>query len=513
MKRLKIGILDLVAKGPTHTMWSKVMNANMASIMPQVIAVWCEQAGHHVQLVCYTGREDLKKELPQNLDIIFISSFTQSALLAYAISNYFRKQGVVTVLGGPHARCYPDDAVLYFDYVLGLTHKSDVLELIQYARPNPVSGKHITAATHPHELPGLQERWKYVESTIKKSPFLKVIPMLGSMGCPYTCPFCIDSVMPYQSFNFDRIKEDLRFLLTRIKKPWVAWHDPNFGIRFKENTDAIASVAPPGSFHFIGESSLSVLTESHLKIMKQIGFAAILPGIESWYDLGNKSHTNRITGDEKVIQISEHVNMMFRYIPYVQTNFVLGLDSDAGSEPFELTKKFLTKTPGAFPGYSLMTAFGEAAPQNLEYQEAGRVLPFPFYFLNNHLAMNLKPKNYEWHDFYDKIINLTEFSFSASSIFRRFRANPRITAKLMNVMRAISSEGYGRIRFFKKIKNNLRQDESFRNFFAGETSVLPLFYKDIIQKSMGSWWHWLPPHALAHNPNAYLAKTLKKAAV
>ena len=60
-------------------------------------------------------------------------------------------------------------------------------------------------------------------------------------------------------------------------------------------------------------------------------------------------------------QVSEHVNTIFRYVPYVQTNFVLGLDSDSGTEPFELTKRFIDQSPNAFPGFSLLTAFGEAA--------------------------------------------------------------------------------------------------------------------------------------------------------
>ncbi len=53
--------------------------------------------------------------------------------------------------------------------------------------------------------------------------------------------------------------------------------------------------------------------------------------------------------------------MILRYIPYVQTNFVLGLDADEGDEPFELTKKFVDLTPGAFPGYSLFRHSGGIA--------------------------------------------------------------------------------------------------------------------------------------------------------
>jgi hypothetical protein len=46
------------------------------------------------------GYEDLGKELPRDVDLVFICSFTQAAFLAYAISNYFRSKGAVTVLGG-----------------------------------------------------------------------------------------------------------------------------------------------------------------------------------------------------------------------------------------------------------------------------------------------------------------------------------------------------------------------------------------------------------------------------
>jgi len=505
MKQLKIGLIDLVCKGPTNTLWARIMHANLQSIMPQVVATWCEQEGHEVTLVCYTGREDLRTALPADVDLVFISSFTQAALLGYALSNYYHSKGAVTVLGGPHARCYPDDAIRYFDYVLGFTNRDTIREVLNNCtRQQP--GKYLSAGKQPAVLPGVEERWKYIEPTMHKAPLLQIVPMLGSVGCPYTCPFCIDSTVTYQPLDFQVIKTDLQFLLTKYKKPWVSWHDPNFGIKFDENMDAIASAAPPKSFHFIAESSLSVLSEKHLQVMRDNGFAALLPGIESWYDLGNKSRTAHISGQEKVNRISEHIKTLFNYIPYVQTNFVLGLDSDEGAEPFELTKRFIDQSPNAFPGYSLLTAFGEAAPLNLEYQKAGRVLPFPFHFLNNHLAMNLKPKHYDWIDFYDKVIDLTAYSFSPRALYRRFRNTPSGTSRWMNFMRAISSEGYGRLRFYKLVRKQLTEDRAFRDYFEGVTTVLPTFYRNIIRRDLGAWYPWLPAGAIDHNPNAYLEK-------
>lgn len=513
MTKLKIGIIDLVSKRPDHTLWSRIMHANLASIMPQVIAFWCEQEGHEVKMICYTGSENLQQELPRDVDMVFISSFTQAALLAYALSNYFRKRGAVTVLGGPHARCYPDDAIKYFDYVLGFTHQSTIQEILGDCTTQWPIGKYLSAAGQPTRLPGIIERWKFIEPILKKAPFLKIVPMIGSVGCPYTCPFCIDSTVSYQPLDFEVIKNDLRFLRSKLKSPMVVWHDPNFGVRFNDDMNAITSAVPPGSFRFIAESSLSILSEDHLKLMQQNGFNALLPGIESWFALGNKSKTMHIEGEEKVKAVSEHVNMMFRYIPYVQTNFVLGLDSDEGTAPFELTKRFVDKTPGAFPGYSLLSAFGEAAPLNLTYQREGRVLPFPFHFLNNNLAMNIKPKNYEWIDFYDKVIDLTEYTFSKKALYRRFMATPGFTSKWMNLMRAVSAEGYGRLRFFRKVRKNLEGDIHFRKYFEGETNELPSFYKNIIQQDLGIWWKWLPNDAFNHDANAYLHKTALKQTV
>jgi hypothetical protein len=510
MKKLSIAVIDLVSKGPTKTLWARIMHANLASIMPQVVATWCEQEGHQVSFLCYTGLENLDRELPKKVDVVFICSFTQAAFLSYALSNYFRSKGAVTVLGGPHARCYPDDAKKYFDYVLGFTHRETIKDLLNNCTSQRPNGIHLTARSQPVNFPSLQDRWKFVEPTVKKAPFVKFIPMMGSVGCPYTCSFCIDATVPYQQLSFDSMKEDLKFLLTKFKSPMVAWQDPNFGIRFNENMDAIESVARPGKFQFLAETSLSILTEEHLKIMKLHNFKALLPGIESWYDLGNKSRVANLKADEKVNQISEQVNMILGSVPYIQTNFVLGLDCDSGDEPFELTKRFIDKSPGAFPGYSLLTSFGEAAPLNLEFQKAGRVLPFPFHFLNNHLAMNVKPKNYEWIDFYDRVIDLTEYTFSKKAIYRRFMAVSDFTSKWMNVMRAISNEGYGRIRFYKMIRKNLKEDRSFRAYFEGETTQLPKLYKDIIGKDLGIWERWLPETALAHDQNAYLQKGLQE---
>lgn len=508
IRKLKIGILDLVTKEPTSALYARVMNPNLASIMPQVVGVWCEQAGHQVSFVCFTGREDILRELPEDLDLLFISAFTQSALLAYALSNVVQKRGTITALGGPHARCYPDDATNYFDYVLGFTDQQTVDDVLRDCQAHRPVGVHLSASRQPLSLPSLEERWKFIEPTIDKSPTsLKLVPMIGSLGCPYSCSFCIDSTVDYQPLEFDGLRRDLRFLSARMPGAYVAWHDPNFGVRFDDYLSIIEDSVPAGTLKFGAESSLSLLSEANVKRLAKAGCIALLPGIESWNALGEKSKTGKKVGYDKMVQVADHINMIMRHVPYLQANFVLGLDSDEGPEPFELTKQFIDLCPAAFPAYSLLSAFGEAAPLNLEYQKLGRVLPFPFTFLNNNQAMNVRPKNYSWTEFYDRLIDLTRYSFSWRAIGRRFTHSRTAIPRWLNLARSISSEGFGRIKYHTNLRARLDSDPELRPFFEGETTEVPAFYVDRIKSELGPFWDHLPDGAINHDPNAYLKKS------
>lgn len=505
MRKLRVGIIDLVTNAPTRALYARVMYANLSSIMPQIVAVWCEEQGHDVTFASYTGFENLPEELPKDADLVFIGAFTESAQLAYALSNVLRSRGAVTALGGPHARCYPQDARQHFDYVLGFTEKATIREVLRDCSEHRPFGVHLTAPQQPSTLPGVRQRWKFLEQTLRKARFIKFVPIIGSLGCPYRCSFCIDSTVPYQPLNLDIIKDDLRFLLTKFRRPHVGWHDPTFGVRFDEVMDAIEGAVPPDSIDFLAETCLSLLSEPHLKRLKRNGFKAVLPGIESWYDLGAKSRSGAAMGMEKVRRVSDHINMILKYIPYVQTNFVFGLDTDEGAEPFELTKRFVDMSPGVFPAYPLLCSFGQAAPLNLEYQRANRVLPFPFHLLNNIHAMNLRPKNYSWPDFYDRVIDLSQYTFSWRAILSRHRAISGFIPRWMNILRTLSSsEGFGRTRYYAEVRRRLYRDTQFRRYFEQETAELPRFYKDRVKKELGPLWDWLPEGALYHDPNAYL---------
>src|SRR6185295_2025451 len=261
----RVGIVDLIARRATRSPYARLMNANFASIMPQAIAVWAAQLGCDVRYVIYTGSEALPDALPADVDVLFVSAFTPAAYLAYAISHRYRRRGVVTVLGGPHARAYPGDAIRHFDWAVELADRALVEDLLRDAGPNPRGGVRISARGQPSELPGVRARWPYIRQAMAKAPFFTAVPVIGSFGCPYTCEFCTDATIPYRPLPYDQLREDLRFVCRELPRPVVGWHDPNFGVRFDDYMRIIDDAVPPGRVRFVAESSLSLLSEPHLR--------------------------------------------------------------------------------------------------------------------------------------------------------------------------------------------------------------------------------------------------------
>jgi hypothetical protein len=501
---MRVGLIDLLGKEPPRNAYSRFMRANNASIMAQVVAVWCEELGHEVSFAYYSGPELIAGGLPDDLDILFINSFSQTALVAYAMSAQYRAKGVVTVLGGPHARSYTEHSRRYFDYVIGFCDRQLIQDLLQDGSQHRPLGVYLSAARQPDDLPGLRQRWKFLWPAMERARLLRLVPMIGSLGCPYTCSFCVDAQVPYQALDFEGLKADLRFFQDlKLPRAVVAWHDPNFGVRFDDYLDAIEASVRPGSLTFLAESSLSLLEEPNLRRLRHNGFKVIAPGIESWFGIGDKSKLRKVGGMEKVRRIAEKVNLVRAYVPYVQCNLIFGLDLDEGPEPFELTKQFVDLAPGIYPYFSLVTSFGRNAPDNLAYQRAGRVLAVPFHFLDLLQSMNVRPLHYDWPEFYDQICGVFAHAFSGRALARRAMAPGSLPVRVEQLFRGLAAERGNRLRYHQSMRQWMDEEE-MRGFFEGATDKIPTRMVETIRGHLGPLWESLPEDAIYHDPNVML---------
>jgi hypothetical protein len=488
----RVLLLELLTDGPAVGWYTRnVKIPNFSGVMTQSVAVWCEDLGWRTELRTYTGREEPEELWAGEWDVVFVSAFTRAASTAYAISNFLRRQGVVTVLGGPHARAWPSDAARHFDYVLGLTDRDVVRRVLEERAPARGTGTWLEAAEQPRSLPSLRQRARFLDVALRKARLVRVVPILGSVGCPYTCDFCSDAEVPYRALPFDELAEDLRFAAEHYRGATVFWMDPSFGVRFDAYLDVVERTVPRGALRFGAETTLSLLSPRNVDRLARAGFVALLPGIESWSSYNEKSGLRRLTGSEKVEALAEKVNAILARIPYVQVNLIFGLDGEGEEEPFERTEEFVRRCPGVWPNLNLLTVFGDAAPGGRKMKEDGRMLPVPFALLDQKTCLNVRT-GVELSSFYRRLAGLSERLFGPAATLRRVASSPKWMARFLHAFRAFGAEERRRIRWYRALGRWLETDRSLRAFFEGDRSAAPAQLGRLASARMGEFHELLP---------------------
>jgi len=488
LKRLRVGIIEFISDSVWQNWGTRFYGARFrrhyASIMPQAVAVWCQQLGHDVTYATYYGQQDPESLLPRELDVLFASTYTHASATAYALARLHGSRGALTVIGGPHARSFPSDCLRFFDLAVHDCDKDLIDDLLRgsYDRGQVLSSGHMLT-----EIPTVEERLPHlIKSTLTEGrpPYASNIGLLSSVGCPYTCNFCVDWDSPHVSIPGDRLREDLRFISRRYPGVYVSYHDPNFGVRFDQTMDDIASLPERERNPYVMESSLSILKGPRLKRLKETNCFYTAPGIESWTDYSNKTGVGRNGGREKLEGVIARIEEIHEFVPNIQANFIFGTDVDEGEDPVRMTQEFIRRVPYAWPTINIPTPYGRT-PLYDDYLAEGRILtamPFAFYYMP-YLVMTLK--NYSPLEYYQKLIEIYSTANSYKLLWPRVASTPDYSLKILYFLRAFAFQGVlGKLR---RTHNRLREDEEFRSFHEGRTTRLPTFYRGLYAKRLGRY--------------------------
>ena len=486
---MRVGIIDILADTPPGNWRTRLYNLyfrrQLMGIMPQVISVWCRRLGHEVHYMTYYGQKDLLRLLPTEIDVLFVSAYTQASALAYAVAKVFRKRGALTVIGGAHARSFPADCLRFFDLVVRDCNQEVIGDILRGHYDPPAS---ISSGRPLVDFPPVEERMPeirissfYNERPIRTS----TVPMLSSVGCPYTCDFCVDWNNRYFNLSADSLLNDLQFLSQNWPGLLVGYHDPNFAVRFDETMDVIEEVPKERRNYYVMESSLSVLKPSRLSRLASTNCAYIAPGIESWIDYSNKSGVGNKRGRDKVDQVVDHLKTLARHVNGIQVNMLFGGDSDTGVEPVELTKEFIERMPEAWPAVNIPCPFG-GTPLYDQLRGGGRILrsmPFALYY-NPYLVIT--PLNYDPLSFYGHYIDIYETVTSMSMLWGRLQVRTHPAVHFMNVVRHLGVRETV-IKVSRHIRAMLASDAGFRAFHEGRSDDLPEFYRRLLNRRLGQY--------------------------
>lgn len=490
-RRQRVGVLDLLADAPPRGLdrvYASQFRRNFVSIPPQAVAAWSRQLGHQVFYATYYGQQAPDTLLPADLDVVFIGAYTKASALAYALARLFRRGGTLTVLGGPHASAFPADALRFFDIVVDRCDRTLVDDIVsrRFDPPALVSSRRPLSA-----LPGIEERLPELRiSSLSGRALYRTLPVLASVGCPYTCDFCVDWRNDYLRMPSEQLMTDLAYVSRRYPTAVVTYHDPNFGVQFDQTLAAIESVPPERRNPYVIESSLSVLKPSRLERLRATRCAYVVAGVESWADYSNKSASTGLTGANKLDKVIEQFGRLREYVQGFQANFVFGNDSDRGREPLELTREFARRVPFAWPGVNIPTPFG-GTPFFDRLLREGRVLatlPFAFYY-DPYLAFI--PAHYTPLAYYDLLIELFAFVTSREMWMRRLGERVHPLVKFIHGVQALGMRH--ELSELRRLRELLATSPEMRRFHDGESTELPGFYHRRFERMLGPYAELLSP--------------------
>jgi len=487
VRSMRVGVLELISYTSTSE-WGSLHPANglrrqFYSIMPQVVCVWCRQMGHDVFYATHYGQADPRRLLPNDLDIVFIATATQTSALAYALAKLYRKDRILTVAGGAHAKCFPDDCARFFDVTVKECDRELIADILagRFERPQIVSSE-----APPSEFPSVEERLPEIRIAaglpLRRPGPKGAVPLLTSIGCPYQCEFCTEASRPYTPLSRARLLDDLRYLSDRLGDTIIAYHDPNFAIRFDETMQVIEQIPTGRRNRYIMECSLSVLKPTGLHRLLDTRCLYVAPGIESWQNFHGKAAVGSKAGRTKYEHIAKHLRLVRRYVPGIQANFIFGLDCDREDEPVELTKEFIWSLPDVWPNVNIPTPYG-ATPMFERLIAEDRMLPgMPLmFYCSPYLVFLLR--NYSPLDYYERLIDMYRLIAAPALLMRRLFAGGSYLVRLSNVIRTLAMRP--ELVEMRRIRDLLASDRQFRLFHERRSDELPAFYHRRFEMRLG----------------------------
>lgn len=169
---------------------------------------------HTLQYIEVRG-DHVPQDLPDDFDLVCLSSYTARIFQAYEIARHYRSRGIPTVIGGPHVSCLPREAAEHCDAVAigeGETCWLEILEDAALGKLKPFYGSLDATFDLAHApMPAYE--------LLDKNRDYARITLETSRGCPHRCEFCASSVLLARKYKQKPIEKVLAEV-DRIKEFW-----------------------------------------------------------------------------------------------------------------------------------------------------------------------------------------------------------------------------------------------------------------------------------------------------
>ena len=233
---------------------------------------------HHVRYIEVADIRELT-DLPTDVDLVAISSFSAQIKEGYELARRFRARGIPVVMGGLHVTSVPQEAIDIGASAMvgeGEVLWPEILEDAERGALKPMydaRGREFDLADAPMPAFELLDMNKYNRITVQTS-----------RGCPWRCSFCASSILltnRYKQKSIAKVLNEIDRVQELWRRPFIEFADDNAFVNrawWREFLPLLAS----RRIKWFAETDLSVAEdEKLLTMMREAGCAEVLIGFES----------------------------------------------------------------------------------------------------------------------------------------------------------------------------------------------------------------------------------------
>lgn len=366
----------------------------------------------------YIEIADIKNvgKLPDSFDMVGISTYSAQIFEAYELSDRYRKEGVKTVMGGPHVTCLPEEAKEHCDSVVIGEGEPSWLELLNDCKNGKLKpfyssfDKNFDLKDAPMPRFDLLNPEKYNRLTVQTS-----------RGCPHHCEFCAASILiskKYKQKPAAKVIQEIKAIKKIWEKPFIEFADDNTFIDKKYWVNLLKELKHE-NIRWFTETDVSVAEDDELlDLMRESGCQQVLIGFES----PSKKALDglELSANWKMKQLDKYKHAIEKIQSHgitVNGCFILGLDGqDKGI--FDEVWKFVQESNLYEVQITVMTAF-PGTPLHKRLISEGRILKNNDWARCTLFDVNFQPKGMSVKELEKGFRDLAEKIYSAE--FTQFR--------------------------------------------------------------------------------------------
>ncbi len=429
-------IVFLEPKTEKLHIYSKFELPRIGSVL---LATIMKNEGYDTKVYFRKTNEIIDERIGIEADLVAISTITTTAPAAFRLAEYYRKLGILVVIGGPHVTALPDEAVKHANYcirgegevplpkLVAALNNQSLLENVPSLTWVEAGKIRSTEMCKPIEdldsLPFpdfslLDTGGKKMNGIMLKS----TIPMQASRGCPFDCKFCSVTSMFGKKFRFRSVESIIQEMKQYDpKKHVIFFYDDNFSANKKRTKHLLREMIAHkkefgGIFRWSTQVRVDIAKDPELlDLMKKAGCATVYVGIESI----NPESLKEMKKAQTVRDIELGIQEIRKRRIHIHGMFVFGFDNDTKAST-QATVDFAIKSKIETAQFLILTPLPGTEFYRQVMKEDRFINDKWAEYDTHHVKFKPKPAHFTLWELQQAQISAHGQFYKLSHVFRRF---------------------------------------------------------------------------------------------